>query len=170
VINLEILNQWLLAPVETEQLEFKEANQQFDTTKLLRYCVALANEGGGHLVLGVTNKPPRKVVGSQAFSSQSVINSIKALIVQKLRFRVETTELIHPDGRVLVFEVPPRPMGQPIAFDGAYLMRAGEDLVPMTPDLLKRIFAEDQQDWFSQAARADASPDDVIALLGTGSA
>lgn len=167
MINLEILNQWLLAPTETEQLEFKEAKQQFDTTKLLRYCVALANEGGGHLVLGVTNRPPRKVISSQAFPSQSALNSIKALIVQKLRFRVETTELAHPNGRVLVFEVPPRPMGQPIAFDGAYLMRAGEDLVPMTPDLLKRIFAEDQQDWFSQAARADASPDDVIALLDT---
>ncbi|MBT9316721.1 ATP-binding protein [Leptothoe spongobia] len=167
MITLEILNQWLLAPAETEQLEFKEAKQQFDTTRLLRYCVALANEGGGHLVLGVTNNPPRQVVSSQAFSSQSALNSIKALIVQKLRFRVETTELVHPDGRVLIFEVPPRPMGQPIAFDGAYLMRAGEDLVPMTPDLLKRIFAEDQQDWFSQAACADASPDDVIALLDT---
>lgn len=167
MITLEILNQWLLAPAETEQLEFKEAKRQFDTTRLMRYCVALANEGGGHIVLGVTNKPPRKVVGSQAFSSQSALNSIKALVVQKLRFRVETQELAHPDGRVLIFEVPPRPMGQPIDFDGTYLMRVGEDLVPMTPDLLKRIFAEDQQDWFSQAARSGASPDDVIALLDT---
>ena len=46
-------------------------------------------------------------------------------------------------------------------------MRAGEDLVPMTPDMLKRIFAEDRQAWFSQAARWDASADDVIALLDT---
>jgi ATP-dependent DNA helicase RecG len=37
----------------------------------------------------------------------------------------------------------------------------------MTPDVLKRIFAEGQQDWFSQPARSDASPDDVIALLDT---
>lgn len=73
----------------------------------------------------------------------------------------------HPDGRVLVFEVPTRPVGQPLAFDGAYLMRAGEDLVPMTPDVLKSIFAEDQQDWFFQPARLDATPDDVIALLDT---
>ncbi|MBX2865100.1 MAG: putative DNA binding domain-containing protein [Leptolyngbyaceae cyanobacterium MAG.088] len=167
MITLAILNQWLLISAETEQLEFKEAKQQFDTTRLMRYCVALSNEGGGHLVLGVTNKTPRQVVGSQAFPSQSALNSIKALIVQKLRFRVETYELAHPDGRVLVFEVPTRPMGQPIAFDGAYLMRVGEDLVPMTPDLLKRIFAEDQQDWFSQAARENTSPDEVIALLDT---
>jgi ATP-dependent DNA helicase RecG len=167
MVTLENLEKWLLAPAETEQLEFKEAKQQYDTKKLLRYCVALANEGGGHLVLGVTNKPPRNVVGTQAFSSVTFLNAIKALIVESLRFRVEITELNHPNGRVLVFEISSRPLGQPFMFEGAYLMRAGEDLVPMTPDMLKRIFAEDQQDWFSQTARSDASPDEVIALLDT---
>ncbi|MDM9383339.1 ATP-binding protein [Chlorogloeopsis sp. ULAP01] len=169
MITLETLEKWLNAPAETECLEFKEAKQQYDTTKLLRYCVALANEGGGYLVLGVSDKRPRRVVGSQAFLSPSDLNDIKSRIVDKLRFRVDVTELLHPDGRVLVFEVPTRPVGQPLAFDGAYLMRAGEDLVPMTPDVLKRIFAEDQQDWFCQAARCDVSPDDVIALLDTQS-
>jgi ATP-dependent DNA helicase RecG len=167
MITLETLEKWLNAPAETERLEFKEAKQQYDTTKLLRYCVALANEGGGYLVLGVTNKPPRRVLGSQAFLSLTDLNDIKSRIVDKLRFRVDVTELLHPDGRVVVFEVPTRPVGQPLAFDGAYLMRAGEDLVSMTPDVLKRIFAEDQQDWFCQPARCDASPDDVIALLDT---
>lgn len=167
MITLDNLDQWLLTPAETEQLEFKEAKQQYDTTKLMRYCVALANEGGGHLILGVTNKPPRKVVGTRAFPSPTSLNDIKALIVEKLRFRVEVTELQHSNGRVLVFEVPTRPLGQALTFEGAYLMRAGEDLVPMTPDMLKRIFAEDQQDWFSQAARSDANADDVIALLDT---
>ena len=40
---------WLTVPRETEHLEFKAAREQFDTEKLLRYCVALANEGGGRL-------------------------------------------------------------------------------------------------------------------------
>jgi ATP-dependent DNA helicase RecG len=106
--------------VENERLEFKQAKNQFDTIKLLKYCVALANEGGGHFILGVTDKRPRKIVGSQAFPTPEEINSIKSLIVQKLRLRVEITELAHPDGRVLVFEVPTRPTGQPIAFEGAY--------------------------------------------------
>jgi ATP-dependent DNA helicase RecG len=167
MITLETLDQWLNTPAETERLEFKEAKQQYDTTKLLRYCVALANEGGGHLILGVTDKPPRQVVGSQAFLSTIALNDIKARIVEKLRFRVDTTELQHPNGRVLIFEVPTRPVGHPFAFDGAYLMRAGEDLVPMTPDVLKSIFAEDQQDWFTRPARSNASPEDVIALLDT---
>lgn len=169
MINLETLEKWLLAPTETERLEFKEAKLQYDSTKLLKYCVALANEGGGYIVLGVTDKPPRQVVGSQAWSTVEELNKIKAHIFQKLRFRVDITELQHPSGRVLIFEVPPRPVGQALAYEGTYLMRVGEELQPMTPDRLKQIFAEDQhqQDWFSQPARQDANPDDVIALLDT---
>lgn len=165
--TLDTLSRWLTAPAETEHLEFKEAKQQFDTTKLVRYCVALANEGGGHLVLGVTDRLPRRVVGSQAFATTTDLNRIKAYIVEKLRMRVEVVELPHPDGRVLVFEVPSRPIGQPLDFEGAYLMRAGENLVPMTPDQLRRIFAEGQPDWFSQAAKQGGSADEVIALLDT---
>lgn len=167
MISLDTLEGWLNSPAEYERLEFKEAKNQFDNTKLMKYCVALANEGGGYLIFGVTDKRPRQVVGSQAFPTPEALNKIKAQIVEKLRLRVEITELCHPKGRILVFEVPTRPTGQPIAFEGAYLMRAGEDLVPMTPDMLKRIFAEDQQDWFSRPARSHASPDEVIALLDT---
>lgn len=57
---------WRRAPSEHQRLEFKEAKTQFDHRKLYEYCVALANEGGGDLVLGVVNKPPRPVVGTRA--------------------------------------------------------------------------------------------------------
>jgi ATP-dependent DNA helicase RecG len=165
--TFEFLSRWLMASAETEHLEFKEAKQQYDTGKLFEYCVALANEGGGHLVLGVTNAPPRKIVGTEAFRSPDALNRIKLQIVEKLHIRADTTELLHADGRVLVFRIPARPSGQPIALDGAYLMRAGESVVPMTPDQLKRIFAEGEPDWFSQPAKENAAPDDVIALLDT---
>ena len=46
-------------------------------------------------------------------------------------------------------------------------MRAGEELAPMTPDMLKGIFAEDRQSWFLKAAHTGATADDVIALLDT---
>lgn len=167
MVTLDTLQRWLVAPAENEHLEFKEAKQQFDTTRLLRYCVALANEGGGYVVLGVTDKPPRRVVGSRAFVARADLNDIKAYIVERLGMRVEVVELSHPDGRVLVFEVPSRPVGHPLDFEGAYLMRAGEALVPMTPDQLRRIFDEGQTDWFSQPAKSNASADQVIALLDT---
>lgn len=169
MITLATLQQWLTTPAETEHLEFKEAKQQYDTTKLLRYCVALANEGGGHLVLGVSDQPPRQVVGSQAFSALADLNDIKSRILDKLHIRVDAVSLDHPDGRVLVFAVPSRPMGQPLAFDGAYLMRVGEDLVPMTPDQLKRIFAEGEQEWCLQAAMTGCDGDKVVQLLDTQS-
>jgi len=168
MITLEDLEKWLLVPTETEHLEFKEAKTQFDNTKLLEYCVAIANEGGGRIVFGVTDKLPRQVVGSLAWLTAEALNGIKVTIFSKLGFRVEVTELSHPNGRILIFEVPPRPVGRALEYEGAYLMRVGEQLHPMTPDRLKQIFAEDhQQDWFLQPARLEASPDDVIALLDT---
>ncbi|MGZ4972874.1 MAG: ATP-binding protein [Limisphaerales bacterium] len=166
MITLDTLTHWLTGVREDEHLEFKEAKQQYDTTKLLRYCVALANEGGGHLVLGVSDKPPRRVVGTQAFQNTG---EIKARILEALRFRVEITELLHPDGRVLAFEIPPRPVGTPLHYEGAYLMRAGEELVPMSSDQLRRILAEGEPDWFDQAAHKEATADEVIAFLDTQS-
>jgi predicted HTH transcriptional regulator len=52
---------WRQAPTEHQRLEFKEAKSQYDAEKLNRYCVAIANEGGGHFVLGVADVPPRLV-------------------------------------------------------------------------------------------------------------
>ena len=167
MITLETLESWLNAPTENEHLEFKEAKNQYDTIKLLKYCVALSNEGGGYLIFGITDKKPRRIVGSQAFLTPEAQNKIKAHIVEKLHIRVDTTEIEHPDGRVLVFEIPSRPTGQPINLEGAYWMRVGEDLVPMTPDRLKSIFAEDRQDWFSQFARKNLASEEIIALLDT---
>jgi ATP-dependent DNA helicase RecG len=164
--NAEAINKLLTVPREHEHLEFKEAKQQFDTTKLLRYCVALANEGGGNLVLGVSDRLPRRVVGTQAFCD---LGAIKARIAEALRIRVEIDEVSHPDGRVLVFIVPSRPVGTALAHEGAYLMRAGEDLVPMTEDMLRRIFDEGRPDFLSRTAMPHVSADEVIRLLDTQS-
>lgn len=66
-VTIEQLEKWVAAPSENEHLEFKEAKNRFDFEKLVRYCVALANEGGGHMVLGVSDKRPRGVVGTKCF-------------------------------------------------------------------------------------------------------
>ncbi len=60
------LKKWIRL-AESEHLEFKQVGRQFDSEKLTRYCVALANEGGGKLILGVTDKLPRQVAGTEAF-------------------------------------------------------------------------------------------------------
>ena len=155
-VSLDELKMWLDAS-EDEHLEFKKASNRYDFEKLVRYCAALANEGGGRFILGATDKRPRKVLGSQAFEN---LERTKAGLVERLRLRIEADAIPHPHGRVLVFSVPPRPIGLPIAYKGAYWMRAGEDLVPMTSDQLKRIFDEAAPDYSAQTC-PEASVQDL---------
>ena len=42
-ITADQIDLWRSSASETQNLEFKEAKQQYDTTKLCRYCVAIAN-------------------------------------------------------------------------------------------------------------------------------
>jgi len=133
------IDEWRAAKSETEHLEFKEANNGYSFDNLLKYCAALSNEGGGHLLLGVANKPPRPVVGTNAFPD---IIKTKTDIFYQLHFRVEIDEVRHSGKRVLVFIIPSRPIGQPRELKGQYWMRIGESLVPMTTDQIKKIFNE----------------------------
>lgn len=134
----EQLRNWMEAS-EGEHLEFKEAKSSFEFETLVKYCVALANEGGGRMILGVTDKRPRRVVGSTAFRD---LDRTKAGLTERLHLRIEAEVIDHTEGRVVVFTAPPRPLGVPIHYRGAYWMRSGDSLVPMTPDQLRRILEE----------------------------
>jgi ATP-dependent DNA helicase RecG len=160
----EQINLWLNVPSENQRLEFKEAKEQFDNKKLYKYCVAIANEGGGQLLLGITDKPPRRVVGTAAFNDPI---QMAEKLFQALGFRVDIEEVIHQDGRVLVFHIPSRPRGTAYHLDGAYLMRSGEELVPMSEDQLRRIFAEGEPDWLEEPSIQDIDAQEVINLLDT---
>lgn len=140
------LDTWLLDK-EDEHLEFKKAENRYDFEKLVKYCVALANEGGGKMILGVTDKIPRQIVGTSAFMN---LERTKAGILEQIHLRIDAYEINHEKGRVIVFEVPGRSIGMAIQYKGAYWMRGGEDLVPMTPDMLKRIFDESGPDFSAE--------------------
>lgn len=147
---------------EDEHLEFKHAERTFDFDKLLDYCVAIANEGGGKLVFGVSNPLPRRVLGTAAFTD---VQGVRERLFQMLRWRVEVEEVAHADGRVVVFHVPSRPVGEALHRDGRYLMRVGESLVPMSFDQLNRIAAEAEPDFSAGAIDgADMSAIDLVAL------
>ncbi len=163
-ITPEQIDLWRTVRSETQNLEFKEAKNQYDSRKLFKYCVALANEGGGYFVLGIADKPPRDVVGSQAFPD-AVATAAK--IFTAVGFRVEVEEVHHPDGRVVVFQTPSRPRGTAYHYEGSYLMRSGEELVPMSEDQLRKIFAEGQPSWLEEMAIQGLSGQDVVQLLDT---
>ena len=155
---------WRQSHSEHQRLEFKEAKNQFDTRKLSEYCVALANEGGGILLLGVADKPPRAIVGTQAFPD-TVAAAEK--LFQAVGFRVDIAAVAHPQGRVLVFHIPPRPRGTTYHLDGKYLMRSGEALVPMSEDQLRRIFSEGEPEWLEEHSRGSLDAQQLIEVLDT---
>jgi ATP-dependent DNA helicase RecG len=160
----EQIDLWRQSPSEHQRLEFKEAKTQFDNRRLCEYCVAIANEGGGHLLLGIAAKLPRSVVGTKAFSNPV---AMAEKLFQAVGFRVDIDEVAHPDGRVLVFHIPSRPRGTAYHVDGKYLMRAGEALVPMSEDQLRRIFAEGEPDWLEQHAKTRLDSQQIVELLDT---
>ena len=147
--TLREFDSWLMKP-EGLKLEFKEARNQFSKDKALPdYCAAIANEGGGKLILGVNND--RKVVGTKAFSENH--NKVPIELFQKIKIRIDVEELHHPDGRVLIFHIPGRPVGQVIRSTGGYTypMRVGESLVEMDTETLRTILTETEQDFSAQA-------------------
>ena len=99
----------------------------------------------------MADKPPRPIVGTKAFIDPV---DMTAKLFRAVGFRVDIEEVMHPDGRVVIFNIPGRPRGTAYAHEGAYLMRVGEELHPMTEDQLRNIFAEGQPDWFERAAES----------------
>jgi len=76
--------QHILSSPEGARLEFKEAKTNYDFEKLTDYCVALANERGGKIILGVTDKRPRQIVGTSIFPEPG---ETEARLYQALRFQ-----------------------------------------------------------------------------------
>jgi ATP-dependent DNA helicase RecG len=162
VITVDQIDYWRSQPSETEILEFKEAKNQYDNRKLCRYCIGIANEGGGHLLLGVQDKIPHIVIGTKAFNN---LPGIAQQLLHEVGFRVDVAETAHPEGRVVTFRIPSRPRATPLHYQGEYLMRSGESLVSMSPDMLKRICAENDPEWLEEYSVVNIGGAKVIALL-----
>ena len=161
------VDQWLAEPSERRLLEFKEAKSDFSRSRLCKYCVALANAGGGHLIFGVTDAAPRRVVGTKAFAGN--VAAIEHEVLQETGVCISAEEVAHPGGRVLVFSVPGRPRGFAYRYKGAHWMRVGESTVIMPDQQLREIFAETQPEWLDAHAKSGLSAEDVFALLDVAS-
>ena len=156
--TLEQFEKWL-SRNEGIALEFKEAKNGLDAKQTLPdYCAALANEGGGKLILGVDDKG--KVVGTKAF--QGTDNKLAHELFTKIKIRVDVEEFLHEDGRVLIFHVPGRQVGQRVKSTGKYLypMRMGDSLAEMDDQKTRQIFNETQPD-FTAGVFAGLAMDDL---------
>lgn len=159
-----LINGW-----ENEVVEFKQGGEGYSTSDIGKYFSALANEANlrsgqtAWLVFGVDNHS-RAVVGSDYRLAPDRLQRLKHQIAQgtepSVSFR-EIHELMLPEGRVLLFEIPPAPWGMPIAWHGHYYARAGESLVSLGLDKLDTMRAQTQaQDW-----TANIVPDATMAHI-----
>jgi ATP-dependent DNA helicase RecG len=147
----------LLNAKEGEPYQFKEAKNRFDFEEAVKICCALSNCGGGRFVLGISDKRPRKVVGSQAFEQPE--RTRKGLI-DRLHIGVDFQLFETDKGNVLVFEVAAHPIGLPVQDKGIVWWYEGDSHIPMPQNLLRDIYAEAGHDY-----SADICPEVTITDL-----
>ena len=165
----KVLSEAIALPAETEIVEFKEAKEGFDFDKIGQYFSALSNEANlkgkscAWLIFGVENTK-HKVIGSRYRIDRKKLDSLKKEIGDKTTNNisfVDIYELKHPDGRVVLFQIPAAPQGIPIAFEGFYYGRANESLVALNIEKIERIRNQVLiRDW-SRNIVPDASLDDL---------
>jgi ATP-dependent DNA helicase RecG len=145
VRNLADLKKAMALPDETEQLEFKESGGgKINWYEVEDYCAVIANEGGGSLVLGVTNKKPRRLSGVTAKLS---IDEAKKNLFDILHMRVAIYAITERGNTAYSFVVPGRLPRRPFHSRGKYQMRAGSHLRPMTVEELQKILSEGEEDF-----------------------
>lgn len=153
-----------------DKVEFKAATHNFSYAGsehrdqeerrrcFLGYVVAFANEGGGRLVLGMTDNEPHDVVGSDF--AQGKIGALEDETYSRLGIRVRMEELYENGLRVLIAHIPPRPIGKMMKFEGVPLMRVGESLRNMSDEEMLAILTEQEPD-FSDKICIDTTIDDL---------
>ncbi|RDB07028.1 transcriptional regulator [Runella aurantiaca] len=156
-------------PSETEVVEFKEAKANFDFNKLGKYFSALSNEANlknrpfAWLVFGIENKH-HAIVGTQFRTSRKDLDSLKGEIANKTTSRItfmEIYELPLTEGRVIMFQIPAAPKGVPLAFEGHYYGRDGEELSPLNLEEIERIRAQAINNDWSAGIVKEATIDDL---------
>jgi len=126
---------------------------------ILGYVVALCNEKGGRLVIGMHDDFPHKVMGTQ--QAINAIGQLESDIYRDLGIRPDIYELYDEEQkRVLIIEVPSRPAGKVYKYEDVPLMRVGEELKPMDDKTYLSIIQEQEPD-FSEQYCLEATMDDL---------
>lgn len=153
------IEELILLKESEDRIEFKEASggnisynggKKPDVSKrrrcILGYVTAFANEGGGYLVFGIKESVPHIVIGSK--QSENATGELESNIYRDTGIRIKTEELYDPHGkRVLVIEIPSRPIGRIFKFEDVPLMRIGEELKPMSDAQYLQIVQEQEPDF-----------------------
>ena len=119
-----------IAKREAEGVEFKRS--LLTDKDITEYAVGIGNAGGGHLIMGVTDKLPRQIHPVVPLSGDD-IQRIRRAVRDSAQIHVAVENLPTPSGNVVVVTIPSRPRGQVFhTSKGKYLIRVGEDLRGLT--------------------------------------
>ena len=170
--SIELKNkllQLLTLKSENEIVEFKEASHNYDFAKLGKYFSALSNEANllgkecAWLIFGVENRN-HTVIGTKYRENRTDLDKLKKEIADKTSNRITFLEIYDvklPEGRVILFQIPPAPKGLPVSFDGHFYGRDGESLVPLNIEEIERIRIQYAfSDWTVQIVQ-EATIDDL---------
>lgn len=157
----------LIARHESERAELKEwkdsipfdgANDWKNRRCLIGYCVAIGNEGGGYIIVGVDNQ--KNIVGTSA-----PMPNAKS-VFDKTGQKINVHE-VYDDAqrRVLVIDIPSRGIGQLFKFAGVPLMRVNDSLEAMSDAEQRRILLEGVDDFSARPCSGTTIADlDPLAL------
>jgi ATP-dependent DNA helicase RecG len=120
----------LIETRESANTEFKPA--VLSRKEIAEYAVGIGNAGGGRLVMGVSDKPPRRILGIPEPAPDEV-QRIRESVADSAQIHLDIEIVRTPDGPVVVAWVPARPRGVPLhTRDGKYLVRLGDELRGLT--------------------------------------
>ena len=171
------LDELMGLPTELEWVEFKEAKQSIDFNELGKYFSALSNEANikgkdcGWFVMGASDKPPRRVIGTQYRPTAQDRESLKHEVARQTNNGMtflDIHEIVLPEGRVLMLQIPSALRGIPTEWKGHWYGRDGGSLVPLSMPEMEAIRGQSaRDDWSAQiceGATLDAL--EPMAVLG----
>lgn len=154
-----LLENLLNLPTENEVVEFKRAGNGFDTQKLGSYFSALSNEANlkrkdcAWLVFGINDKD-HAIVGTNYKPTPQSLCHIKREIAEGINEGItfnDVFEIVYEGKRVILFQIPPAPLGIPISYKGHYYGRDGESLVALNISEIESIRSQVKRiDWSAQ--------------------
>ena len=146
----------LINNYETECVEFKKAETNFDIDKLGKYFSAMGNEATlrnrqySWIVFGIDDKTHEFT--NTRYCSSNNFNRVKIQIAEKTTDNISFIEiypLIVNNKRVIMFQVPAA-VGVPISWKGFAYGRVGESLKPLSQNKIEQIRNTAIYDWSRQ--------------------
>lgn len=165
-----VLLELIKLPSETEWVEFKKAENNFDFDEIGRYFSALGNEANlkgqdyAWLIFGVTDKIPRSINGTNFRKTPPGLDRLKFEVSKNTNHQLTFVD-IHDfevdSKRVILFQIPSAPRGIPMTWRGIAYGRSHESLGVLNLQEIEEIRNQAPREDWSAAICPGADLDDL---------